>query len=75
MDELFDLLDSFAGLPNNWDFDGGRATDPRAIAKAKELLAVLPGYPWQASPGSGGQVQLSLYTKDCDIEIFIEAVG
>ena len=71
--DVFDQLDSFAGLPNNWDSYGGVATDKRAIAKAKELLAVLPGGPWQAVPVGGGEVQLELHTEDFGITIFIEA--
>lgn len=71
--ELLDLLDSFAGLPDNWDSYGGVATDKRAIAKAKELLSVLPGGPWQAVPGPGGDLQLELHSGGFDIEILIEA--
>jgi len=68
------LLDSFAALPVGWDSYGGLPVKPRAIEKAKELLAVLPAGNWQVVPGSGGDVQLELSEGGFDIEILIEAI-
>ena len=63
--ELTDLLESFANIN----------VDRRAINKAKELLAVLPGYPWQVVPGYDGDLQIELHTEAFDIEIHIQAYG
>lgn len=73
-DELHDLLDSFTILPPGFFDYNSIPVDPRAVAKAKEMLAALPGYPWQAVPGGDGSLQLELHTKEFDIEILIEAV-
>ena len=63
--ELTDLLESLSGI----------GVDRRAIEKAKEIVAVLHGDPWQVVPGYDGDLQIELHTKEFDIEIHIQAYG
>ena len=70
----FALLDSFLSLKRGWDSYGGSPTNPKAIAKAKELLSLLPDWQWQAVPVSDGSVQLEMHNNGYRIDILIEAV-
>ena len=68
------VLDSFLDLKTGWDSYDGIPIKPKAIAKAKELLDVLPDWKWQAVPCADGSVQLEMHNSGFDIEILIESV-
>ena len=72
--EILNVLDSFLSLQNGWDSYGGLPIEPKAIAKAKEMLALLPDWQWQAVPGNNGSVQLEMHNNGYRIEISIETV-
>lgn len=74
IDELDDILDGFLKLPAGWDGYGGLEINERAVSKAKEIAALLPGYSWQAVPCASSAVQLESHCDGFDIEIYIEAV-
>jgi hypothetical protein len=54
-EDLFARLDSFRDLEPGWDGYGAPAIDPRAIAKAKDLLR-----PLTVVPTSRGGVQIEM---------------
>lgn len=70
----FALLNSFLSLQKGWDSYGGLPIEPKAIAKAKEMLSLLPDWQWQAVPVSDGSVQLEMHNNGYRIDILIEAV-
>ena len=70
--ELTAVLDSFLSLQKGWDSYGGLPPNPEAVAKAKELLSLLPDWQWQAVPGNNGSVQLEMHNNGYHIEIWIE---
>ena len=71
--DLTAVLDSFLSLQKGWDSYGGLPIEPKAIAKAKEMLALLPDWQWQAVPVSDGSVQLEMHNNGYRIDILIEA--
>ena len=72
--DLIAVLDSFLSLQKGWDSYGGVPIHPKAIAKAKELLSLLPDWQWQAVPCSDGSVQLEMHNSGYHIEILIDDV-
>ena len=72
--ELTAVLDSFLSLRGGWDSDGSLPIKPETIAKAKEMLSLLPDWQWQAVPCADGSVQLEMHNNGYHIEILIDAV-
>ena len=70
--DLTAVLDSFLLLEEGWDSYGGLPPKPETIAKAKDLLSLLPDWKWQAAPCSDGSVQLEMHNNGCHIEILID---
>jgi len=71
---LTDRLDSLLTLQKGWDGYNAPVINERAVAKAKEVAALLPCDNWQAVPCASGAVQLEKHGDGFDIEIYIEAV-
>lgn len=67
--ESHDALEGIANLTDNWDSYGARPIDPRCVAKARELMRVLPG--WKPIPTSGGGMQLEHYADGFELELNI----
>ena len=64
-------LDSFATLKSGWDGYQGEPIKPEVLAKAKEMIAFLPDWKWQAIPCPDGSIQLEMHENGFDIEITI----
>jgi hypothetical protein len=70
---LDERLDHLLTLQKGWDGYGARAINKEAIAKAREIAALLPGYDWQAVPCPSSAVQLETHNNGFDIEIYVGA--
>jgi hypothetical protein len=70
---LNDELDRLLTLKKGWDGYNAPVINALAVAKAKEIVALLHDN-WQVVPCSSSAVQLESYENGFDIEIYIEAV-
>lgn len=64
---IFQLLDEFQLLPDNWDDDDALAPDPESILKARRLTTALNFKrlnAYHAAPGPNGEVMVSLRSTD-----------
>jgi hypothetical protein len=58
-------------LRRDWDSYGAPPIHLGAIARAKQLLEVLPDWHWQVVPARDGGVQLESHERGYDVEIYI----
>ena len=70
---LNDKLDEFLNLKTGWDGYDGSPINAKAIAKAKEIVDIMPGN-WQAVPCPSSGVQIEQHDNGYDIEIYIGVI-
>lgn len=76
--ETFDLIDSFAKLPEGWNFGEGVAACLISLQQSQDLLRFafdLGHKESDAFPGVGGEIQVCFYDEDDTLEITSEIDG
>lgn len=66
-------LENLLNLRSNWDHFGGIRISKSTVTLAKEIVARMPEYSWQATPLSSGSIQLEHHHNGVNLEIYVGA--